>query len=100
MSGGAAIYQVCNATTPCESSLTCLLDARNIGFCSRACTVDADCALGYTGPGIPGCVLNSNMACALACGAAFQIVPDGPCPSGLTCGDANNHGESDICLPP
>ena len=78
------------------------------GFCSIICEGAMDMftcsgANGFPGPGMGMCILQAAVDgvntpfCGIGCGV--QVGGDGMCPTGLTCGDADMNGQTDICVP-
>jgi hypothetical protein len=88
-------YEVCRSGMPadCAPADSCQFPAvpngsTMLGYCSPPCTTNPDCALDYTGPGTPTCLMPD--VCMIVCTDA--------CPTGLTCMDTG--GPVKVCAVP
>jgi hypothetical protein len=85
--GENALGVPCGESQPdCPAGHTCAIlglpdGSDTMGYCTPACTEDADCMEGFTGPGSASCF--RDMECVVSC--ETEGGTDGVCPAGLTC---------------
>lgn len=101
----SALGQVCSQTMACPAGYMCTgiqnVGSQTTGWCTPPCTeTGGECAVGYTGGGMPACVLRQAMGapptqCAIFCTAPTQ------CPAGLACTPVHNQPQPvSVCAPP